>query len=220
MKKLISLILCLVCVMTLNCVAFAEEAEGFSLRNGITFTDTITDVLSKETLEIDEQTETSITTKKGSVAGIADSYIVYYFDDAGELDQVDYHFPSSSYKEFIDSNYDTINDGLTRKYGSPLGFSNGDCYILTKGCLEGAVLMAYLADSLDGGYGDLRDYDEWALEYETNNVKVEHVEYYFGGSYDEIMYCHELSYAKYTDADLEAEQAEKQESRQTVDNDL
>jgi len=76
----------------LTYIAFAED---FVLRNGIAFGDSMEDIQSKETFAIDkiedgsdEESEEadddeeaefpySITTEKGTLAGIDDSYIVY-----------------------------------------------------------------------------------------------------------------------------------------------
>lgn len=238
MKKL----LCLFLVM-LFCGS--AMAEGFSLRNGISFGDTIEEVLSKETAEIDdiddgsdEEESTSdadenekededsaaeypysITTKSTTLAGISDSKITYRFDANKTLREVVYDFRSSSYKDSVDSDYDTVNDGLIRKYGNPLGFSGGSCYIFTGSALESAVFITYLYDYLDG-YGDIRDYDEWDVALDDYHVKIEQVEYYYGTSYSELKYAHEMSYTYFTDADLTAKQAEKRANQNAVDNDL
>lgn len=70
------------------------------------------------------------------------------------------------------------------------------------------------------GYGDVRDYDEWTMRFDDCNVKIEQVEYYMGGSYDKIVYTNKLSYAKYTDAEVEEAINQKHENQNTVDNDL
>lgn len=222
-------------ILILSCVT--SSAESFMLRNGITFGDTMEDVLEKETFEIDtideendneEATDPdaepveypySITTVENTLAGIPESYIYYKFDANKTLKEVDYHFRSSSYKDTIDNDYDKVNEGLIRKYGTPLGYTNGDCYIFTGSAIEGAAIIAYLFEMLDG-YGDLRDYDEWDVEYDDYHVKIEQVEYYYGSSYSEIDYCHRMSYTYFTDEDLNAEMDSKKDSQNAVDSDI
>ena len=130
-----------------------------------------------------------------------------------------YNFRSSSYKDSIDSDYSTINSGLIRKYGKPLGFSGGDCYIFTGSALTSAATVAYLYDML-GYYGDLRDYDEWDVNAGDYHVKIEQVEYYIGMKYSELTYSHIMSYTYFTDEDLTAEMDSKREQQNAVDSDL
>ena len=143
MKKVVCLILTMSLMLTY--IAFAED---FVLRNGIVFGDSMEDVQSKESFAIetiedgsDEESNEeedgeevklpySITTENGTLAGIDDSYIVYKFDADKRLRNVDYYFRSSSLKDSIDNDYNNVNAGLIRKYGKPLGYSNGDIYIL------------------------------------------------------------------------------------------
>jgi len=132
---------------------------------------------------------------------------------------VDYYFRSSSLKDSIDNDYDNVNAGLVRKYGKPLGYSNGDMYIVSGSAIEGAVLSAYIFKYLDG-VGDIRDYDEWDVDTGDYHVKIEQVEYYYGSSYSDISYAHRMSYTYFTDEDLKAEQDSKSERQANVDNDL
>ena len=227
-------ILCLVCTLLFSSFASAEE---FTLRNGIKFGDTMEEVKNKETLEIDKfvdkidtsENDTSsddetkypysITTKKGTLAGISDSYIYYQFDAEKTLRNVDYCFKSSSYKDFVDNDYDNVNQGLRRKYGSPLGYSGGSMYIFSGTAITFAALIAYLYDYIDG-YGDLRDYDEWVVDADGYHVKIEQVEYYYGSSYSSLTYGYRMSYTYFTDDDLKNAQDSKREEHNSVDNDL
>ncbi len=238
MKKLISIIVALLLVF-FTTTAMAEE---FTLRNGIAFGDSMETVLAKETLEVDDiedgsdegtSTDTEdddsedeselpyyFTTCEGTVAGIENSYIKYNFDANKTLREVIYYFESYSSKDTSDSDYESINDGLIRKYGSPLGYSNGDCYIFSGAALESAVISAYIFSDLLDGYGDIRDYDEWDVETGDYHVKIEQVQFYYGSSYSDIKYAHQMSYTYFTDDDLQAEKDAKRESQEAVDNDL
>jgi len=234
MKRILAMVLAIGILFT-STIAYAEE---FSLRNGITFGDTIEEVLAKETFSIEsvddgsdedsvEDKETddeselpySITTAHDTLAGIPDSHIVYRFDQNKTLKEVKYYFRSSSLKETIDNDYNNINSGFIRKYGSPLGYSNGDCYIFTGGAMYETVYITYLVQSLDG-YGDLRDYDEWDVNTGDYHVKIEHIEYYLGSSYSDLNYSHVVSYTYFTDEDLQNAKNEKVENQNAIDNDL
>lgn len=235
----------LICVIVAILLAFSMSsalAEGFTLRNGIVFGDSMEDVLAKETLEVDEIEDGSdeeasattdnddsddetdhpywITTCEGTVAGIDNSYIKYNFDADKMLREVIYYFETYSSKDTSDSDYETINNGLIRKYGSPLGYSNGDCYIFTGAALESAVISAYIFSDLLDGYGDIRDYDEWDVDTGDYHVKIEQVQFYYGSSYSELKYAHQMSYTYFTDDELQAEKDAKRESQEAVDNDL
>lgn len=235
MKKIISLLL----VSAMLLLSISAVAEGFSLRNGISFGDTMEEVLEKETLEIDEMDDGTaeedeeaeedddeeaeypyyIETVKGTVAGISGSYIRYKFDADKTLREVIYYFKTWDDKDLSDSDYETLYSSLVRKYGSALGYSNGSCYIISGSALESAVISSYLFEMI-GGYGDLRDYDEWDVDTGEYHVKIELVQSYYGSSYSELKFDNRMSYTYFTDEDLAAAQAEKVAERQAVDDDL
>ena len=227
MKRFISIIL----FIAISLSIITATAEGFTLRNGITFGDSMEDVKGKETIEIAEIDEElgekdadkdypySITTKKDTVAGISGSIIKYRFDKDKKLREVKYEFASSTSKEVIDNNYESVNSGLVRKYGSPLGYSNGKSFIVTGSAIDGAVL-GYELMKLMGGIGDMRDYDEWVVYLDDYNVKIEQVCYYYGSSYSDMHYSHDVSYTYFTDDMLKEEQDAKQERQDAVDSDI
>lgn len=226
MKKIVSLILAEMLLM-LCCTA---TAEGFSLRNGIQFGNSMDDVLAKETLAIkkieDEAEEDddsdypySITTENGTVAGVAGAYVWYRFDADKTLREVEYVLPSKSKKDSSDSEYETLYKGLANKYGTPLGYTDGSCYIITGNALESSVFMAYFYDSL-GYYGDVRDYDEWDIDTGEYHVKIELVQYYYGTSYSSISYYNTISYTYFTDEDLQEAKDEKRAENEAVYADL
>lgn len=198
MKKLVSLLL--VSMMVL--LTASATAEEFSLRNGIQFGETMEDVLAKETFEIDEiddgsdaedETDTEseypyfIRTVEGTVAGISDSYILYKFDAEKTLREVIYYYKSRSDRDSSDSDYKSLYNGLVRKYGAALGYSNGSCYIVMGSAIVDAASIAYLYEEL-GRYGDLRDYDEWSIDSGEYHVKIELAQYYTGISYSNLEY--------------------------------
>lgn len=231
MKRILSLLLVSILVL----LSISAVAEEFSPRNGISFGDTMEEVLEKETFEIDEMDDGNddedtnddeeaeypyyIKTAKGTLANISGTYIKYKFDADKTLKEVIYYFPSRSDKDSSDSDYKSLYNGLVRKYGSALGYSNGSCYIITGAAIEAAVFTAYLFEMLDG-YGDIRDYDEWDVDANDYHVKIELAQYYWGSSYSNILYDNCMSYTYFTDEDLSAAMAEKQADREAVDNDL
>ena len=68
--------------------------------------------------------------------------------------------------------------------------------------------------------GDYYDYDEWTLNYNDYNVKIDLISYYYRDDNYKYSYNVDLSYKKYTDADFEAKLKEKQGEREQVDDDI
>jgi len=231
MKK--TLIILLACLLVIGNIAFpvfaetAEEETGFTLRNGIKFGDSIEDVKSKETFAIDEDSSTiaddgSITwleTEEGTISGY-DGYVSFHFGEDSCLDEMKYHFSETTLKDSCQSRFDTLRDGLTRKYGTPLGNYGGNCYVITTSAIDGAVLMYTLIDMMDG-VGDYLDYDEWIVDIgKDEHVKIDMIAYYYGTSYSDLTYYLDIAYKYFTDDDLLNKQQEKQEQQDAVDNDL
>lgn len=247
MKHVFSLIL----TLGLLFAATIASAEEFSLHNGITFGDTMDEVLAKETFAIksvndgsekdsdenqnsDEGGENnkndslfsiialpySIITEDDTLAGIPGSSITYRFNKDKVLREAIYHFAAFSINS---SEYKEINSGLVKKYGTPLGYSNGDNYIVTGSSLPMAVIMTSLTKLADG-YADISNYDEWDVDAGDYHVKVDQVEYYYGFSYNKLNYSHTVGYMYFTDEDLENMKKEKEnertEKQNAIDNDL
>lgn len=234
MKKIVIMISIIMAIL----LPLSAVAEEFTLRNGIHFGDTMEEVLAKETVGIShiedgsESTEDSdkesedddpptysIRTENTTLAGIDDSHITYYFDAEKTLREVVYYFGDTKLADSSDSNYESVNGGLKRKYGAPLGNSNGSCYIVTGEAIEHAVTITYILSTY-GGVGDIRDYDEWVIDNGDYSVKIDHVQFYQGSSYSNMSYSHVLGYKYFTDADVEDEQNQKREQQAVVDSDL
>lgn len=218
MKKWLALVL--VIIMTLgNLPALGEE---FTLRNGVQFGDTIAQVRAKETIPFkeDECDETTLWTQKGSVAGFSDVQIAYFFDEEGKLEEVKWQLPDRTSTESSDADYEKLYKAFVSKYGSPLGYDNGDCHIITTRAFDGGIMIAYMYDMMDG-YGDERDYDEWIYEYGNgHNVKIDMLQFYNGASYSAIKYRIWIGYKYFSDADLQEARQEKQNEQQSVLNDI
>lgn len=230
MKKslLISLIL-LFSMLPKETIAYADTAsdsivssnvEEFSLRNGIYFGDSVETVKEKETFTFQSSTSSStLKTNPGKVSGFDDTTVVFYFKD-DQLEEMTYWFEETSSKDSVNSEYDAIYRGLTRKYGEPLGFSGGSTYIINTTAFKNSLLAAYLKKAL-GGVGDYVDYDEWLVK--VNNdyyVKIDILSTYEGESYSEAKYSLIVGYKMITEDEIIAAKNEKQEKLNEVDNDL
>lgn len=227
MKKLISLLVVIQMVMLLFVPAFAEE---FSLRNDIHFGDTKEQVRSKETIPIDEDAIkankaadegfNSIITERGVVAGINEVRIVYDFSNDDKLEEVRWEVHSTKWVDESDSIYEKLKNAMTSKYRTTLGYTNGDCYIITGKTIERAIQWASFVTAY-GGFGDIRDYDEWDYEYQPGkHVKIEIVQSCTASSGASKTYYVNAGYKFFTDEDLTAAMAEKQAEHQKLINDI
>lgn len=222
MKKVFALFLtlCLLLVMVTSVIA----EDKFSLRCNIHFGDTMDEVKAKETLGFDKETEDTLETSKGILGGVDGSYIRYCFKD-GKLTEALWFLNAGSYgsysQDVVKNDYSKIHDALIQKYGSPLGYTNGDCHIITGGGIDGVANLTYLSQALGGG-GDVLDYDEWIVNSEgTEKVKIDMAfGYYY---YDSILnkkYVFQLSYKAFTEEDVNNALQEKEDANSAILNDI
>lgn len=220
MKKMLSMIMAMLLLWSFTVAAHAENE--FVLRNGIQFGDTKEEVRAKETIEINEEegNENQIWTKEGNVAGFEGVNLLYVFDDEDKLIEVKWQLPESSYSDTSDSIYSKMKKALSEKYGTPLGYTNGDFYIITTTAVTGAAVFAGTY-KLVGKYGDLRDYDEWDYEYQNGqHVKIDLIQFYTGATYNSLQYRVWIGYKHFTDEELNAAKQEKEEQNAAVLNDI
>ncbi len=220
MKKMLSIIMAMLLLWSFTVAAHAENE--FVLRNGIQFGDTKEEVRAKETIEINEEegNENQIWTKEGNVAGFEGVNLLYVFDDEDKLIEVKWQLPESSYSDTSDSIYSKMKKALSEKYGTPLGYTNGDFYIITTTAVTGAAVFAGTY-KLVGKYGDLRDYDEWDYEYQNGqHVKIDLIQFYTGATYNSLQYRVWIGYKHFTDEELNAAKQEKEEQNAAVLNDI
>lgn len=219
MKRCFSILLTLILIIGICPSVLADD--GFTLRNGILFGDTMDTILGKETKLTRESDDSNWF--KGSIAGYSGAECGFYFDDDDKLESMCYNFGSSvcgSSRDTTDSVYKTLYDSVTRQYGKPLGNTGGKCYIITGPAVEQMSVWVYLFGSLDGCKGDYIDYDEWTLPFDDYNVKIDLISYYYRNKDYEYSYYVSLSYHKYTDADVDTQIQEKQDERDAVDVDI
>lgn len=133
---------------------------------------------------------------------------------------VGWQLPESSYSDTSDSIYSKMKKALSEKYGTPLGYTNGDFYIITTTAVTGAAVFAGTY-KLVGKYGDLRDYDEWDYEYQNGqHVKIDLIQFYTGATYNSLQYRVWIGYKHFTDEELNAAKQEKEEQNAAVLNDI
>ena len=215
-------------LMAMMLLCSTASAEDFTLRNGIKFSDSMSDVISKETLGISSSTEKGfsdtprvVITNKGEIAGIINSHIEYYFDSNNQLKMVFYIFPDvPASLEHINIDYfNSINDALMSKYGEPRSQNPDDAFILTSINYNSASILTKMTSST-GGYGVFEHYAEWIVNCGEYKVKIEHIEFCMGKSYSEAESSHIISYLYFTDADVEAAAQEKLDKLNAIASDL
>ena len=217
MKKLILVVLLVILAMSVLSISYAEE--DFKLRNGILFGDTIETIMEKENT-LTRQGEDS-NWFDGKIAGYNNESCGFYFDDDGKLVSMDYSFTKNcTSRESMNDVYSKLYQSLNRQYGKPKGNTGGTTYIITGPAIDRMALSVYLLGSLDGYKGDYLDYDEWVIECSGYSVKIDLISYYYRNEDYDYTYCVDLSYHKFTDADLDAAINEKREEQNEVDSDL
>lgn len=219
-KKLVSGFLAMMLLATMVLTASAEDT--YTLRNGVQFGDTVEQVRAKETLawHEDDCSDTMLRTERGTVAGISDVIICYDFDEDGKLVEVVWRLPNRTYADSSDSDYSTLYKAFVQKYGSPLGYTDGDCYIITGNALNFIAMMYMLYDMSDM-YGKLRDYDEWVWDFgQGEHVKIEIAQGCWGKSILEADYHICVGYKYFNDADLQEAMDEKRQENEAVMNDI
>ena len=217
MKRYIGVLLTMILIVGMCAIAFADD---FTLRNGILFGDTIEDILTKET-KLERESEDG-NWFKGTIAGYSGAECGFYFDDDSKLYAMDYCFGPNvcTSRDRVNDVYKTLYDSVVRQYGKPLGNTGGTVNLITGPAFERMSLWVYLLGTLDGNKGDYYDYDEWTLNFDNYNVKIDMISYYYRDSNYDYSYYIDLSYKKYTDEDFNAALKEKQGEREEVDSDI
>ena len=221
MKKLCSLILAAILLMS-TAVAPAL-ADDFTLRNGIHFGWTLEQIEAVETLTKNDDLITtddgSHIEYKGKIAGYDDSVCMFFFDVDGKLTDMRYDFDATS-RDDASSMYSTLSKSLTRQYGKPLGNTGGTLNIITGEAFDHFGLMVYLYTYLLNGGGDYYDYDEWIIDVNDYQVKIDLISYYVRNSSYEYTYKVVLSYKRFTDEDRLNALIENMAEQEAIDNDL
>lgn len=187
-----------------------KSESGFTLRNDIRFGDSKDAVCEKEVFSLDK-TSSSTFAGKGNIAGYDNSTVVYHFDDSNRLAEIVYWFEDTKDQDLSCDRYETIYNGLAKKYGEPLSITEGEFYPLTTSAFDyynnAAAIVAFT-----GRVAELERYDEWLVPDGDGSVKIDLVSTRYGSA-DSLNYILHLAY-KYFETD------DAQSSQIRSDNDL
>ena len=217
MKKFVGFLTAAILCLSLVTMGFADE--DFTLRNGILFGDTMEELLAKETTLIRESDDSNWF--KGKIAGYSNSRCGFYFDEDERLKSMDYDFSEScTSRDTTNDVYKKLYQSLVRQYGKPEGNTGGTVELITGPAIDRMALYVYLLGALDKNDGDYYDYDEWIIDCDSYNVKIDLISYYWRNSDYEYQYFVDLSYHMYTDEEYYEKIQEKQTEQNEVDDDL
>ena len=218
----------IVLVMIITCicqVCLSESKEGFQLRSGIVFGDTMNEILQKETkLVRDNEDDVWF---MGTVAGYPEVECRFYCDEVkDQLYAMCYSFAGDicDSAEKAREVYKKLYDSAVRQYGVPLKNKNGLTHVITGPAYSDLLNQyLYLAKLLDYRF-DYDNYDEWVVDCDDYHVKIDLVSFYYKSNDGEYTRCIGLSYMKFTDSEYEAAcengvQKEK-DSNAIIDNDI
>ena len=180
------------------------------------------EVREKETAKWDEADcdEDTLRTNNATAAGFNEVEILYNFDSTGKLIEVRWYLDSDTSSSASDADYEKLYKAFLVKYGAPLGYQNGECYIYSGGAFEAASTSTTVF-KLIGGVGDIRDYAEWDITYgDDDHVKIELVQYYWGIPSDGVKYNIAISYNYFDDAELLELMQQKQQEGEAILNDI
>ena len=121
MKKKISFLMVAMLLFALLADCRAEEQNDFVYRNGIHFGDSIEDVRQKEPDTHQGLDENNLQATEMTLSGFSGCALNYFFEN-GKLNVIRiFYCRDNMYdKANITASFDTIDDGLTRKYGEPI----------------------------------------------------------------------------------------------------
>ena len=170
-------LICVLLIVLLLAAFSSGVAENFSLRNGITCSDTMSSVEEKESLSIAEKTENTLKTVEGTIASIDKSYIVYTFSSDKTLEDVYMDFGVHIGKpEQAISAYSTVYEALSSKYGKPSTIEGGSWYVIYGSAVERYASNVSFLKGL-GLTPSLQDCAQWILRYDDINVKIDLIRY-------------------------------------------
>ena len=164
MKRLYLLFL----VIVLLCTVGMATADSFTMRNGIQFGMTVSEVNKLETMPRSKKTISSVYFYGyGKIAGIKNSGVEYHFEKK-KLKGVEIHFDDlhKKSKYAVIQDYSDINALLQGKYGEPIGNKNGHSSALRGYEFETFMQYYTLWKSMD--------YEEWLLQIDGGYVKIDH----------------------------------------------
>ena len=209
MKKILAVILSLLCLFSF-CYAYADNyPETFSLRDGLKFGSTKEEIRAAMTgsTELSEGKLLSWATMgfDGDVGG-KPATISFRLDSNEKLVEMGYKFDCNSASETV-SLYDSYRELLTKKYGEELSIPDGKTHILT-----GSVLSNVLASGIKAK-------SEWLIQDDDNYVKIDLIAFYANVFGSTVAHT-DISYTCFTKEELDQVVEEKNDSQQAVLDDL
>lgn len=197
------------------------SAETFSIRNGISYGDSMIEVESKESLRISEKTDTTLKTVEGTIASIDKSYIVYNFSSDGKLVDIFMDFGVHIGKtEQAIAAYKTVYEALVSKYGSPASIKDDSWYVVCGSAVDEYIHNVSFLKSF-GLTPSLQDKAQWILRYDDINVKIDLIRYAPNGvSAKSISSDVIISYRFFTDAEEQAAINSLNTQQQNIQDDL
>lgn len=163
------------------------SAEGFSLRNGIEFGMTVDEIKTLEKANNSPPPSSSTDHTKAlyyvnlTIAGVPSSIIHYFFND-GRLSRIVYIFRHSTdrgahanVEDLYKVDYQAINPTLVEKYGQPINtLANGSYYKIQSADLAEILMLLKVSKELINKSARMILCDEWLVQYDDYNVKIEH----------------------------------------------
>ena len=236
MKKVFAMFLALLMLMSLcACAGTAPEPtveptpepQDFILRNGIMFGDSRNTIYSKETFTFQEFLQDDDEyggylhwTNEGEVSGYDGTKIRFSFDKNDELKEMEYYFDGIVMESYAENRYDTIYDGLVRKYGEPLEYT-GELYPITTKVYGAANLLISLSKIIEGK-GNFEEYAEWVIEVNDEySVKIDLLNYYtYNATNKQMEYEMRLAYRAFNSDDIISVAEAEVQNQMSVDEDL
>lgn len=166
----------------------------------------------------------------GEIAGI-DGRATYYFYGGGLSDlsfqfgkeggEDVYQLTGSAYlnQDNMDSDYHTLFESLTKKYGNSLGNKDGAVFLITGKAFDNYMNLPSIFGFVEDFKCDLCDYDEWFIESENSYVKIDLASYYFR-IFNTNIYQLDLSYHYCSIEDYTEQVESKQNKEKEVLDDL
>lgn len=184
--------------------------DSFTIRDGITFGMTKSQVESMETATPDVNSSTQLNYKNIKIANLKDCKIHYCFDNEDILKRVEIDLYPEMDKftlaSHVRDDYTEINNLLIAKCGTPLGYKDGQTYSVRTTTLELHLSMDDLNKALIRLMGGNQDsqYDEWVIRIDEGYVKVEHVFSYILSQGNSVTF-HSIAYEFYSEEELQQE---------------
>lgn len=228
MKRMIFILILATLIVFSLSVSIAEDSfVDFVLRNEIHFGDSIEDVMEKEQLNLTDTTSTkrednhvTYTSESTVIAGIDDSKVTYEFDENG-LIIITYSFREGLKGEMEAValarafDFDNIDDGLTIKYGEPMGENDefADIDSDLQHSMDSLIaLQKFLSKGKKSSFG--KTGTERVVPFNDGIVKIEHYIYVI----DKDLTYHRVQYICYTNEQIGRKQAPRNPGSDVVDD--